>query len=134
MGDRIAILRAGGTLAQYATPEEILARPADEFVAEFVGADRALKLLSLHTVGELELAPVQDGDAAATIDAGTSLRDALALLLSDQGRPLTVRDAAGRPQGMLTLEIVRRSLDGRVSEGPADEPVGSSFAGGGATS
>src|ERR1700682_6210336 len=67
MGDRIAILREGGVLAQYDTPASILARPADEFVAEFVGADRALKRLSLSTVGELDLIP-PDGpvDALAT--------------------------------------------------------------------
>ena len=38
LGDRIAIFRQGGKLAQYDTPEEILRRPADDFVAEFVGA------------------------------------------------------------------------------------------------
>ena len=38
LGDRVAILREGGRLAQYGTPEELLARPADEFVARFVGA------------------------------------------------------------------------------------------------
>src|SRR5690348_18192706 len=37
VGDRIAILRKGGRLAQYDTPETILTRPADDFVAEFVG-------------------------------------------------------------------------------------------------
>src|SRR5207253_2713664 len=47
MGDRIAILRQGGVLAQYDTPAEILTDPTDEFVAEFVGADRALKRLGL---------------------------------------------------------------------------------------
>src|ERR1700756_3845260 len=46
LGDRIAILREGGRLAQYDTPRAILARPADEFVARFVGADRGLKRLS----------------------------------------------------------------------------------------
>ena len=56
VGDRIAILRAGGKLAQYDTPMTILEHPADEFVAEFVGADRALKALALRTVAELELA------------------------------------------------------------------------------
>ena len=39
LGDRIAILREGGRLAQYGTPEEILAKPADKFVADFVGLD-----------------------------------------------------------------------------------------------
>src|SRR6266536_1878215 len=43
MGDRIAILREGGVLAQYDTPDAILASPADDFVVEFVGEDRALR-------------------------------------------------------------------------------------------
>ena len=47
VGDRIAILREGGVLAQYDTPERLLAHPADDFVARFVGADRGLKRLSL---------------------------------------------------------------------------------------
>src|ERR671938_1852560 len=40
IGDRIAILRQGGRLAQYDTPDAILSQPADEFVAQFVGRDR----------------------------------------------------------------------------------------------
>ncbi len=55
MGDRIAILRPGGRLAQYDTPEAILAHPADDFVADFVGADRGLKRLSLTRLDELPL-------------------------------------------------------------------------------
>ena len=55
MGDRIAILRQGGVLAQYDTPERILTNPADDFVAEFVGADRALKRLGLATLADVEL-------------------------------------------------------------------------------
>ena len=50
MGDRIAILREGGHLAQYATPAELLMDPADDFVEDFVGADRALKRLALMRV------------------------------------------------------------------------------------
>src|SRR5205814_3324435 len=46
MGDRIAILREGGVIAQYATPAELLMAPADGFVEDFVGADRALQRLS----------------------------------------------------------------------------------------
>src|SRR5207248_2964102 len=61
IGDRIAILRRGGRLAQYDTPKAILEQPADEFVAEFVGADRALKALGLRTLAELELGPAADG-------------------------------------------------------------------------
>jgi osmoprotectant transport system ATP-binding protein len=45
LADRVAVMRAGG-LVQYSTPEELLAHPADEFVRDFVGTDRALKRLS----------------------------------------------------------------------------------------
>src|SRR5206468_3399157 len=62
MGDRIAILREGGVLAQYDTPAAILSHPADEFVSRFVGADRALKRLALKKLDELELRPL-DGAA-----------------------------------------------------------------------
>jgi osmoprotectant transport system ATP-binding protein len=55
MGDRIAILREGGHLAQYATPAELLMAPADGFVEDFVGADRALKRLSLMRVADIDL-------------------------------------------------------------------------------
>jgi osmoprotectant transport system ATP-binding protein len=55
MGDRIAILRQGGRLAQYATPAELLMAPADDFVEDFVGADRALKRLALMRVADIDL-------------------------------------------------------------------------------
>src|SRR5215204_6344688 len=55
MGDRVAILREGGILAQYATPAELLMAPADDFVEDFVGADRALKRLALLRVADIDL-------------------------------------------------------------------------------
>jgi osmoprotectant transport system ATP-binding protein len=55
MGDRIAVMKVGGKLAQYATPAELLMAPADEFVEDFVGADRALKRLSLLRVSDIDL-------------------------------------------------------------------------------
>ncbi len=58
MGNLVAVMQDGGILAQFGPPEEILARPASDFVARFVGADRGLKRLSLSRVGELELQPV----------------------------------------------------------------------------
>src|SRR5262249_21282839 len=50
MGDHIAVMREPGHVAQYATPAELLMDPADEFVEDFVGADRALKRLALMRV------------------------------------------------------------------------------------
>ena len=55
MGDRIAVLREGGKVAQYATPAELLMAPADDFVEDFVGADRALKRLALLRVSDINL-------------------------------------------------------------------------------
>ena len=62
----IAILREGGRLAQYDTPAEILTNPADEFVAQFVGADRALKRLGLATLADVELLRRPTGFARPT--------------------------------------------------------------------
>jgi osmoprotectant transport system ATP-binding protein len=56
MGDRIALMR-DGHLIQYASPAELLANPVDDFVADFVGADRALKSLSLTRVEDVDLIP-----------------------------------------------------------------------------
>ncbi len=104
IGDRIAILRQGGRLAQYDTPETILEHPADAFVAEFVGADRALKALALRTVGELELRAAHDG--GPRVPAATTLRDALALLIAEHAESLVVTDEEGRQLGSLTREDI----------------------------
>ena len=79
MGDRIAILREGGVLAQYDTPDEILARPADEFVARFVGADRGLKRLSLRrSASSTCSSPTRPGaDATARCSTGELARSAV---------------------------------------------------------
>jgi osmoprotectant transport system ATP-binding protein len=103
VGDRIAILREGGRLAQYDTPERILEHPADDFVAEFVGRDRALKALALRTLGELPLRPV-DGDGLPRVSADTSIRDALSLLLAEQRDALVVMGPDGSPLGVATRE------------------------------
>ena len=55
LGDRIALLQQGGVLAQHDTPAEILGNPASEFVADFVGADRALKRLKVTEIGAEDL-------------------------------------------------------------------------------
>ena len=110
LGDRIAILRDGGRLAQFDTPEAILARPADDFVARFVGADRGLKRLSLTTLGEIEL-DAPNGAVEPTAEAGTTLRDALSLMLSEGSRSLVVVDGDGRPRGVLTLDRLTELLN-----------------------
>jgi osmoprotectant transport system ATP-binding protein len=103
IGDRIAILREGGRLAQYDTPMQILEHPVDEFVADFVGRDRALKVLTLRTLGELELSAAS-ADGLPRLPADTSLRDALALLVAEHRDALLVVDADGAPLGVATRE------------------------------
>ena len=107
MGDRIAILREGGHLAQYDTPERLLADPADEFVAEFVGADRALKRLGLSTLRDVGLLE-PDGLAAGAdrVAISATVRDALSQLLAGGGRPLAVVDEDGAVAGIVTLELL----------------------------
>jgi osmoprotectant transport system ATP-binding protein len=107
MGDKIAILRQGGVLAQFDTPEQILTSPADDFVAEFVGADRALKRLGLSTLRDVELVTADgrtNGDARVAID--TTIRDALSKLIDGGGSPLTVVDDQDRVAGRVTLELL----------------------------
>ena len=57
MSDRIAILNRGGVLEQYATPEEILRAPANDFVKKFVGTERGLKRLALIKVSDVGVEP-----------------------------------------------------------------------------
>ncbi|MGW6026355.1 ABC transporter ATP-binding protein [Streptomyces sp. NPDC055099] len=63
LGDRIAVFRTGGHLVQCASPAELLARPADDFVADFLGAERGLKLLSLTGLADVPQAPAPEGGA-----------------------------------------------------------------------
>jgi osmoprotectant transport system ATP-binding protein len=115
MGDRIAILREGGVLAQYDTPDEILARPADEFVARFVGEDRALRRLALHRIGELELDPPPPDGASDNLPLGSSgltVRSALSLMLDAGSDRLLVVGDDGAPLGVLTLAHAAELLRG----------------------
>src|SRR5437764_11770731 len=96
VGDRIAILREGGVLAQYDTPDRILAAPADDFVARFVGADRGLKRLALRRLDEVELEPLAAGhEDAPSVDRATTLRDALSLMLTEGSSVCLVRGDDG---------------------------------------
>jgi len=106
VGDRIAILREGGKLAQYDTPAAILAQPSDDFVARFVGADRALKALALRSLDELQLRASVAG--APRLPKTTTLRDALALLIAEHADTLTVTDENGAPVGSVTRDDLRR--------------------------
>jgi osmoprotectant transport system ATP-binding protein len=117
LGDRIAVFRTGGKLVQYDTPAAILADPADDFVAGFVGRDRGIRLLSF--VGSDRL-PLDSSTHAPAVTPITGAGDAPWVLVVDGiGRPLgwasAPARAAAREAGEQTLEGVRL------------EPVGATF-------
>jgi len=114
LGDRIAILREGGVLAQYDTPDAILAAPADDFVARFVGADRGLKRLALRTLSEVEL-EAANGLPPTTprAELSTTLRDTLSLMLTEGARDVLVVDPEGQALGRVSFERVADLLKGR---------------------
>jgi len=91
MGDRIAILDQGSTIAQYDDPETILTAPASQFVEDFIGAGASLKRLNLTRVGDVEL--IEWPVAAVSTDR-TAIRDAL--LRSEKGSVLLL-DGERRP-------------------------------------
>src|SRR5579863_911491 len=119
LGDRIAILREGGVLAQYATPAEILESPTDDFVANFVGGDRALKRLGLATLEDVKLPPMNGDKPAGDVPVTMSVRDALAAVLAAGGQPLRVLGEDGEVRGLATLEAIGHVFDGSSGRLPA---------------
>ncbi len=112
MGDRVAVLATGGRLAQFATPAELLGRPADDFVADFVGSTRGLRRLAVTAIDPAHLEPlngISTGDLAAAIDVRSSLEEALAVLLRDDRPVVGVKDGS-QFVGVLTPNGIHRAL------------------------
>ena len=112
MGDRVAVFATGGRLAQYATPAELLGRPADDFVADFVGSTRGLRRLTVTPIDPSHLEPldgINTGDLAAAIDVESSLEEALAVLLRDD-RPVVGVKQGSQFVGVLTPNGIHRAL------------------------
>jgi osmoprotectant transport system ATP-binding protein len=106
MGNHIAVMKEGGVLAQYATPQELLQHPADEFVEQFVGADRGLKELALYRIRDLELGRVRHG-SPVTVELDDTLRDALSAMLMNDADYCIVADRERGVIGTVTLDQIR---------------------------
>jgi osmoprotectant transport system ATP-binding protein len=115
LGDKVAVMRVGGRLAQYDTPSALLAKPIDDFVASFVGRDRGYRALGFLAAQGVPVGPV------ATIPVGSTVEQARAGL--DNGWAVVV-DNANRPLGWVSdrsLSIVESEVH------PADLVSGGSL-------
>jgi osmoprotectant transport system ATP-binding protein len=133
LGDKIAILKEGGRLAQYGRPVDVLAKPANDFVADFVGRERTLKRLALMTADSLEVtsgSPVApDADAQAVRAAEADAGQAWVPVVDEQrrfrgwchSRQLADGHSAGEVAGGTTIATVgpgdtlRTALDAALS-------------------
>lgn len=109
MGDKIAIMNKG-QIVQYGTPEEILSNPANDFVAEFVGADRGVKMLGLTTCGSImEKVSENVKDIKAFVQRLEPLNNALAAMLEKNTDLVGVLDGE-KFVGVLSWQELRKHV------------------------
>ncbi|MEU3626732.1 glycine/betaine ABC transporter permease [Amycolatopsis coloradensis] len=121
VGDRIAVLRPRSVIAQYDTPQAILAAPVDDYVASFVGSKRNLKRLALIRVCDLELRTAAAPDGLPPVRPDATLRDVLDVMVRTGSTAVTVTgDGPARPLGVCDVPSLVAAL-GPADERPADE-------------
>jgi len=127
MADRVAIFRAG-RLEQYAAPDELLARPANDFVAGFVGTDRTLKRLRRIHVDELAPLPAAqpEDERLPRVLPRDDLRRVASLFLEHGVDALVCVDADGRTHGRVTRDAVARRL-AQAGAGGSDPAIGAAL-------
>nr|WP_279590953.1 ATP-binding cassette domain-containing protein [Modestobacter marinus] len=93
LGDRIVVFDVGARVVQYDTPEAILADPAEEYVADFVGAGATLKQLTLTRVGDVELLHPQQArvgeDAAEVVRRASAAGEKYVVVVDRRDRPIS---------------------------------------------
>jgi len=128
LADRIALLREG-ELVQFARPEGLLLDPAGDFVRDFVGLDRGMKVLELIAVKEImqetegeKINPV-DGEEGPPIKRGASLKEALNRLILNEEERLKVVDEAGKRVGSINFSDIQSYLHSDYRAGYDDDFV-----------
>jgi osmoprotectant transport system ATP-binding protein len=93
LGDKIVVFDVGARVVQYDTPEAILAEPAEEYVADFVGAGATLKQLTLTRVGDVDLRTPQlarvGEDAAQVVRRASAAGESYVVVVDRRGRPIS---------------------------------------------
>jgi osmoprotectant transport system ATP-binding protein len=147
VGDVVALFRPHGKIAQLAPPEELLARPADDYVAGFVGFDRGIRRLSFVPTSELRLSPAAVLPADATVAQARAVGEQWILVtetpdgaprgwvsasglaaLPDDAPLSQARTEAGGHSFTLGTDSMRAALDAAVLS-PAGQAVGVDGAG-----
>ena len=118
LGDQVGVFAVGGRLAQFDVPARILGEPADDFVAEFVGASRGLRRLSVTPIQRADLEPENAAQTRESIELSSSLEDALATMMRFDDGVVAVTDG-GKTVGVLTPNAVHRALRRSVTESAA---------------
>jgi osmoprotectant transport system ATP-binding protein len=125
LGDRVAVFATGGRLAQYDVPAQVLGRPADDFVAEFVGASRGLRRLSVTPIRREDLEAATSSNGVETVPLESSLEDALALMMR-QDEPVVAVTQDGQTVGVLTPNSIHAALRRSIGESQPEGPVAES--------
>ena len=124
LGDRIAVLSDRSQIEQFDTPANILAAPANDYVASFIGHGAAIKRLTLIPVTEARLGPTAESSRGPiTVRATDSLRDALDSLVLSGLPALTVLDYDGVAIGSISMERISAVLGAEVPPAPASVPL-----------
>ncbi|OZE82475.1 ABC transporter [Rhodococcus sp. 15-649-2-2] len=100
LGDKVLILSEGGHIEQYATPEEILAKPASPFVEEFIGSGATLAHLTLSRVKDVQ------HDSVVTAKVGDNSQEVIARARAQGATWIVVIDEHGRPRAWPSLDEV----------------------------
>ncbi len=116
VGDLVALFRPHGKLAQVAPPEELLAAPADDYVADFVGFDRGIRRLSFVSTAGMTL------DAGPVLPVAATVAEALAA-----GPPWICVTEDGRPRGWVDTTTLAALPGGTPLSEVRTEPVGHPF-------
>jgi osmoprotectant transport system ATP-binding protein len=117
MGSRVAVMRQGGHLAQYAPPVELLAHPASDFVSRFVGVDRGLKRLSLLKVADARL------EHGAVARVGEPSDDAIRRAREIAASWVLLLDRAEAPLGWMRVEALKAGQPCTPEDVDASSPL-----------
>ena len=130
LGDRIAVLSERSKIEQFDTPANILATPANDYVASFIGHGAAIKRLALIPVSEAKLGPTSAASSAVTVGSDDTLRDALDSLVLTGAAAIGVTGDDGRVVASISIEAISAVLGADVAAS-AGSPASSSPATGG---